>query len=193
MKTQRDVIVRVNTLSVFKRGWEYNLFLAQDVRRDTAERWVNSAKRGKKKKNISLFASFQQPILSEDLSFCISIAAFCWLSGHERRCFVFSIDLRWPLVYLMTGWLPMRKHFITSRYSKQVKLLRGQHLSCAHGLSGFDHAEIKMACSLVSPHVLSACSAPCVWANYPWCMHRLSLADVLQMCFADDAHVQYLT
>lgn len=38
MKTQRDVIVRVNTLSVFKRGWEYNLFLAQDVRRDTAER-----------------------------------------------------------------------------------------------------------------------------------------------------------
>lgn len=92
MKTQRDVIVRVNTLSVFKRGWEYNLFLAQDVRRDTAERWVNSAKRGKKKK--------------EHFPLCLFPATdIIWRSLflHLHRCLLLTLRT-WTPLFRLFDW-----------------------------------------------------------------------------------------
>lgn len=43
-----------------------------------------------------------------------------------------SIDLRRTILFLMTGWLPMRKHFITARYSRQVERCREQSIRSAH-------------------------------------------------------------
>lgn len=40
--------------------------------------------------------------------------------------------LRRSLLYLMTDWLPIRKHFIRPRYSKQVKQRRQDSISPAH-------------------------------------------------------------
>lgn len=45
---------------------------------------------------------------------------------------VFSIDFRWPILCLMTGWLPLRKHFITAWYSKQEEQCREDSVCIAH-------------------------------------------------------------
>lgn len=98
---QKDNRVRVDILT--KQVWEYNLFLAQNVQthRNTAtQRSVNCAEWGKKKKKKTC------PIF---MTLKIQTVPMVW------------IDLKWPVLYLMTGWLHIRKHFITAWYSRQVK------------------------------------------------------------------------
>lgn len=51
---------------------------------------------------------------------------------NSRCLFFFSIDLWWTILHLMTGWLPIRKHFITAWYSRQVKQCCEDSICLAH-------------------------------------------------------------
>lgn len=58
---------------------------------------------------------------------------FVSLSGyHQSLSFLLLTDGWWPILHLITGWLPRRKHFITAWYSKQVKQCCEYSICIAH-------------------------------------------------------------
>lgn len=92
--------------------------------------------------------------------------------GTNSHCpFVFSIDLGWPILYLMTGWLSIRKHFITACYSKQVKQCCEDSACLAH-MSIRDLIMLKSKRPVPCVSARFECSALYVWANYVRYMHK---------------------
>lgn len=93
------------------------------------------------------------------------------------------------LFFLMTGWLPIRMHFITAWYNKQVK----QH--CEESIC-LAHMEILDLIMLTSKQLVPSVAARFKCMLSSLCVSKLSTVHTHKhtsgFSFGDDARVQYL-